>query len=500
MGLILLVLGILISFATYQGYGLGWDEHAMRRIGKLNRDYIFNADSTLLSVNPKDYGPVFELTLIFIEDLMKIESMRDIFLMRHLVTHLFFLIGAWFLYRLVYLIYENKWLAAIAFLMLLLHPRIYGQSFVNSKDIPFMVFLAISFYYAALALRRLKWTNFLYLGIALGLTLSIRIMAVLPLIMVLAFLIIDIPINKKPLRSLVLGSVLLVSLVLIVYSAWPYLWTNPVENFTTAFKNMSKFRWKWEILFKGDVILSTDLPWDYIPHWFLISTPIWFIVLGVVGIGVLIFKIIKRPENAIGDYRVSLDLFFFLNFIGPIVAVILFGSVLYDDWRHLYFIYPAFVLLGISGLKFLIDQAPGRLIYGISAAAFLHIGILMVIAYPYQLCYFNSVTNILVKGEMNKRYDLDYWGTSFKEAFETILVNEGGQNIPIAVGSASGRKNLWMLEDYQSKRISIVSRDKAKYFITTFRWNWAEQDRFKGMEFASIKAGSNTICQTFKLK
>ena len=44
------------------------------------------------------------------------------------------------------------------------------------------------------------------------------------------------------------------------------------------------------------------------------------------------------------------DLLFFLTFILPLLAVIFLNSTLYGGWRHLYFIFPSFLILCIYGI------------------------------------------------------------------------------------------------------------------------------------------------------
>ena len=46
------------------------------------------------------------------------------------------------------------------------------------------------------------------------------------------------------------------------------------------------------------------------------------------------------------------DLIYYLLFLIPIILVIFFNSTLYDGWRHLYFIYPLFLIFTIKGLYF----------------------------------------------------------------------------------------------------------------------------------------------------
>ena len=92
-GILLFLIALLIGLLTYQDYGISWDEAISRNNGILSFDYIFNNDESLLIYKDRQYGVGFELVLVFLERWMKLKDTRDVFLMRHLVTHIFFLIS-----------------------------------------------------------------------------------------------------------------------------------------------------------------------------------------------------------------------------------------------------------------------------------------------------------------------------------------------------------------------------------------------------------------------
>ena len=48
------------------------------------------------------------------------------------------------------------------------------------------------------------------------------------------------------------------------------------------------------------------------------------------------------------------DLLHLFIFFIPIFSIIILHSTLYDGWRHLYFIYPSFLMVSLSGLNIII--------------------------------------------------------------------------------------------------------------------------------------------------
>ena len=180
---------LTIGVFTLDDHGLSWDEGQQRIIGETNYNYVFRNDSSLLSFNDKDYGVAFELPLMIIEKSFDFKDTRDIYLMRHFLTHLLFLVSGVFLYFLILKLTKNRWISIVGFLMLLLNPRIYAHSFFNTKDIPFLSFLIICFYLVFTAFENKTFLKFLLLGAASALLINLRIIGILLPIIVISFLI-----------------------------------------------------------------------------------------------------------------------------------------------------------------------------------------------------------------------------------------------------------------------------------------------------------------------
>jgi hypothetical protein len=504
IGAILLISACIIALTTYQQYGLSWDEGRQRLTGLVNYLYVVYGDQGLLSYSDRDYGVAFELPLIFIEKALRLEHSRHIFLARHLFTHFFFLIGASFCFLLVDFLYKNKLLASIAFLLVMLSPRLYAHSFFNTKDIPFMAMFLICFYLNAIAFNTKKIKHFLLLGIGVGLLINLRIMGVLLLGCVLLFLMMDYFLERRSKNNdnhnIQLALCFLVTALVTLYITWPFLWANPFENFAFAFKNMSKFRWDGSVLFNGQFIKATELNWNYIPVWFSITTPILYIIIGLWGLLLVILNFSKHPYNYLSDIKVRNNLFFLICFVSPVAAVIILKSVLYDGWRQMFFIYPSFVLLGIYGLNFLFKTRIKNIVLTILLLNFCFVGYFMFANIPFQHVYFNELVDKNSPEYLRKRFELDYWGTSYKQSFEYILDKDNSLSIDIAVANLPGKINRFILPPEKQKRINIVNIKNAKYFITNYRWHPQDYKEIGKKQWHSIKVNNNTINAIYKIK
>jgi uncharacterized membrane protein YagU involved in acid resistance len=188
---LILSTSLVLGCMTFGDYGIAWDEPLQREIGQKTYNYIFKGDKTLNNFKNRDYGVAVELPLIFLEQICLGHDTRDIYRMRHLTIHIFFLLSAFAFYLLIWILYRNRPLAVFGYLMLLLSPRIYAQSFFNSKDIPFMCMFIICFLVCAIAFRDKKLWHFVLFGIMSGLLINIRIMGIVIPAMITGLVLID---------------------------------------------------------------------------------------------------------------------------------------------------------------------------------------------------------------------------------------------------------------------------------------------------------------------
>ena len=143
--LIFFVLYFFIGTIIFDDYGISWDEPYQRQIGYVNLEYI-RGDNSLLIFNDKYYGVIFELPLVIIERIFNLTDTREIYFIRHYLNFLLFYFGVLIFYKLNKRIFKSWKLALFGCLLLVFHPRIFADSFYNSKDIPFLVLYISSLY------------------------------------------------------------------------------------------------------------------------------------------------------------------------------------------------------------------------------------------------------------------------------------------------------------------------------------------------------------------
>jgi hypothetical protein len=533
IGIILLIcIQLIIVSQTYTDYGLHWDDYSTRVIGANNAllanqrlDYLLASEEKVKAlaadkINVKDestylsqdslenyelsqYGPFFELALIGVEFVLGLESFHDIFYTRHLIVHLFFLISIGFFYALLFQQFQDWKIALLGALILLLSPRIYAHSFFNTKDIPFLaacILVAYSFFRLA---RNPNYINAGIHALFCAIAIDIRIVGLLfPALTMGLYL--NIALREKYWKDyLIQGGFFGLFTFAFVVAFWPYLWKDPLGHLLYSLGSMSKYPWDGFIIFSGHMYQPLDyLPWYYFPKWFLISTPLFYFI-GFVAAVISVWQFRLRAITQPGS-REQLIIFSIIILVAPWGLAILKDSVLYDGWRHFYFVYPFFVILCIYGFDWFRDRLKlgNTLFYSIMIIPLISTLIVIINMHPYHFLY----TNTLVNKPLNSNYDLDYWGLSYKEGL-TFLVEyhkEGDINLNVAEGP--GEINLLAFPDSVRNRVNLVEIPEADYFMTIYREVidrkafLAEKGILEEQKIHEIVISGDVILSVFRLK
>ncbi len=505
--ILLYVLLLFSGFSIYKDYGLSWDEHTSRvGNGLINYDYITKKNyDALINGNEKYHGPAFELVLIGLEKLLKLDDSQDIYFMRHLVTFLCFCIGVLFFYLICLRFYKREFLAFTAALFLILSPRIFAESFYNSKDLAFLSLFIVNIYTALVFAEKKNFRSALMHGLITGFTIDIRLPGIIIPAITLFFSCIDFilstEIQTKKIR--IAGNTLLYLLftACFVVLFWPVLWKAPLNHLADAFHEMSKYPWEGKVLFMGSYIPAPHLPWYYIPVWLIITTPVLYIFLFITGIIFVTKSIIQNRLKSFTEFKYHFLILY--GFFAPLLMVILLHSVVYDSWRHLYFIYPSFLLIAVAGLQKVFDWLQKKTVLRVVIYLVLFAGVSktlydMIRLHPFQYVYFNSLAGKNMN-EVKKKFEMDYWGLSYKEGLNYIARHDTSEYIRIYTVNSPDQINLNLLPVHDRNRFGTTSTiEEADYFLGNFRWH--TDDYPVGEEVYSARAGDAKIMTVYKLK
>ena len=533
IALLFFLIFLLIGFFSFGDYGISIDEDNTRIIGFLSLQSIleiFSPDHVEkineIIVDQKDSHPdlniiptsgvVFDLPMAFAEFIFQIEDSREYFLLRHFFNFLIFFIAVYFFFLLTKNRYNSSLIGILAALFLITSPRIFGNSFYNNKDIIFMSLFIINLYFAINFIEKRNFKNAIIFSIISALTINVRILGlILPGIVIFAYIInvLRVEKNKKKATSPLILFLILIPIFIFLF--WPYLWEKPIENLLYSLKYLSKHTLDIYSYYLGEFIFSSDPPWHYHLVWISVTTPVLFLFLFLVGFLNIFIRIVKRlikieKNDSYTDLwrsnRELQDLIFFLTFIVPLIIAIDFGSISYDGWRHLYFIYPSFLLIAMFGLhliKIFFSKKKVRYLYFLCIILVIPNIYWMYKNHPFQSLYFNQ----LAKKKFNEKFEMDYFGISNKAALEYIAKHDNKKIKISSLSTTDLNLSKRIVEKNLREKIDISDNiDDADYIVNNYR-DWRGKIEPKDFNipknfeiFHEIKVDSISINTIYKKK
>ena len=482
--IIILSTFLIIGIAIYADYGISWDEPYHRINGFVSLNFLrkiffldiypgLEHDSSFLAENSKMYGVLFDLPMAFIEKKLLIDDPKNYFLFRHFFNFFIFFTSCIFFYLILKKRFSDK-LSIIGLLFLILTPRIFAESFYNMKDLIFLSFFIIGLYFAINFIDTPSYKNALLSSLTCSFVIDVRIVGIIIPFIVFIFFILMFMDNKIFLKKNILKIITFFCfLILFTISFWPHLWNDPLVKFINILQNMSHYSWSGSVFYLGNYISSLNLPWHYPVVWIFITTPILYLLLFILGTVLIVKRLSKRfllLSNK-GNFKElwrgnkeRMDVIFFLIFYFTLFLIIELNSVLNGGWRHLYFIYPCLLFISIRGLEYISRKLSSKYFLILITPFLLYTGIWMIKNHPYQFLYFNKLAG---KNVINN-FDLDYWGTSNKNALTYITANDKRDKLKIYVSSNSPYHiSLVLMDKNDRKRLEFVdNKSNANYLVT----------------------------------
>jgi hypothetical protein len=470
---------LFLGLAVFRDYGFSCDEAIERELGWRTYLYLSEGNFSLFSAQNVYYGPLFQTALYGLERLIGLHDTRDIYFMRHLATFLLFYAAVFTFYRLCARHFGSWKIGLLGAFFLVLSPRIFAHSFYNPKDLPFLSLFIIAVYTMLVALERRSLSRMIVAGVVSAALISVRVGGILVPVIMLLFLAGG-PMRMKEGVRPVAPALLVytVSVVFFTWIFWPALREDPLTRFMEALKFFSDYPLHpYRSLFQGEFTKPLSPPSHYLPLWIAITIPLSYLALFIVGVMRVFWQAWREKRQDVRRDHCA----FLIWFFAPLLTVIVLGSNVYDDWRQLYFIYPALLFFSLNGLLFLMDGVSRFPAVGQrTAQAAIIVALLwdmvsvvqfMVKNHPFQNVYFNN----LIGGIQGARYkfELDYYGLSHRKALEMILASDRDGVIKIFMDAGvCGTGAVALLPEDLRRRVKLVTnfqRGGAKYFFGNYR-------------------------------
>lgn len=358
-----------------------------------------------------------------------INKIETALIIRHIVINIYVVVVLAIIINQLNDIYPKKFtLTFLVFLLLI--PSINGHSLFNLTDIPFM------FQYFLATLFFLKYTNNNSMkknaitGFLFGLCLLVRFNAIVFLLFLLLFeLLINVAYHFKfkvgnyqlPLFKKYLT--IATSAFLTLFIGTPVAWKTPLRWLQGAIKYQFNQENNTRTIFNGEILLSANTNYDYLLNWFLVKTPIPFILLFLLS--TYIYFKNKSDQKKLFTFSLFFIVITYISFI-------IYRPVTYDGIRHYLFLYPFIVLCSTEALFKVFDNKKRILnIFILFISVFLVYTQSGLGAYKY--VYLNEFVNedrVSFDCEKNISqsgcgdWHTDYWGFAGKELVKKIDFNE----------------------------------------------------------------------------
>jgi hypothetical protein len=444
--LALLVAGIVgvLALLTFRDYGLSWDDYAHAEYGDLLLKLYasgFSDQRALSWVNLYYYGGGFDLLAALAAKLLPF----TLFETRRLIGAAVGIIGLLVTWRIARRT-GGPLAGLMALALLAACPLYYGHMFMNPKDSPFAVAMAIFLLGAVRTMEqypRVSLATGSLVGIGFGLAFGSRIMGAFGLIAALAAvaLIFSLEARAAGIRTAAvrLGHFLLALLPFMVLAyavmalIWPWSVVDPLNPFRAAEYFSHFFEKPWQELFEGHLVSVPDMPRAYVPTLFALKLPV---ILSVLGFGGAVGALVAAFAGGSAISRRAVFLLIALAALLPLVTTIALRPAMYNGIRHFVFVLPPLAVLGGLAGAFVVRLASQRwrsapIMVGIVFIAGIGAPVVeMVRLHPYEYTHFNLLSGGVARAR--DRFMLDYWGLSLKQASQALLAKlaERGETKP----------------------------------------------------------------------
>jgi hypothetical protein len=421
-----------IALVTFRNYGLGWDDYTHAQYGELLLAFYgsgFSDRRALSFVNLYFYGGWFDMAAALLAKALPF----TLFETRRLVGAAVGLIGlaaTWRIGRRV----AGPIGGLVALALLAACPLYYGHMFMNPKDAPFAVAMAL----VLLALVRAfeeypapRLVTVLLFGASLGLTIGSRVIGVIALVYAAAGAFVLLAAEGRALgvrpaatRFARFVTRLLPGLVLayvVIAIAWPWGVIEPLNLVRTLVYFSHFFEKPWHELFAGVRVRVTEMPRSYVPVLFALKMPEAFLALALPGITLAFITAARRAHPL--PRRAALAMLG-LAAVLPIALAVATRPAMYNSIRHFVFVTPPLAALGGFAGAFAFDwlrrHGSASAVAGtLALAAALALPLRgMVRLHPYEYTFYNDASGGVAAAR--GRYMLDYWGLSLKQASEAL--------------------------------------------------------------------------------
>jgi len=347
------------------------------------------------------------------------ETISKVLINHGLIFTTFFLSGI-FAKKILYLIIQDRKFSNIFLVIYLFYPYLLGHGFFNTTDIPFLfawilsTYISIKIFLKIFKKSKVTFLNIFILSLATSFLLSIRISGILIFLQYFIFLIFTFSLIEESFFKLIKLYFLKVLLFIFFTTVltllfYPLFWRDPFL-ILDSINYLRNIPYGVCTLTLGSCMDALNLPSSYIFIWLFFKLPL-FALIALAIFPFIEKKIFNQTVNQVtlGSILISIITIIFL--------LIFFKANLYDELRHILYLFPLILISSFSIIYFFSK----KLTIFLSFVTILIFSLQNLNMYPYQYTWFNLFSNFV---DVNKKFEVDYWGVSGRNIADKINKNK----------------------------------------------------------------------------
>ena len=389
----------------------------------------------------------------------------------HGYTWLWFMVGVLSLYLLLRRLGAGRLVACAGALLLYLSPRFFAEGHYNNKDMVLLSLTLLTVAAGAQWMIKPTWRRAVLFSLAGALAANTKIVGLFVWGLMGLATALHLRLHGKLTRQhWCAAAVAIITFVLTYWLLTPAAWRDPVAYLQYILHNATGFsRWSGVVLFRGVLYNPTrgmPLPRTYLPLMVLYTLPTLTLLLAAGGQVLALVRILRKDGNA------ALLAALTVLWLVPMVFVVAARPLMYNGWRHFYFLFAGIAALAGYGLVGLAKALQGkvwrqRIAVCAMAAALLLQAVGIARNHPYQYVYYNALAQ-----NTQTEFEQDYWLVSTVNAMRDLLaLQASGSNQPLVLGARDPmslfgvQHGAAVLSARESERLKITEDETAPYLL-----------------------------------
>lgn len=394
----------------------------------------------------------------------------------HMYTWLWMMAGAASLYFITRRMGLSRPLGCAAVLFLMLSPRLFAQGHYNNKDIVLLSLLLLSLWLALRLAERPSVGRAVPFALVGAIAANTKIIGLFLFGLCAVFVLVRLVWEKRmDKRAWAAAAATLILVLAFWFLLTPAMWRDPPGYIGYTFTNAFQFtRWVGYVLFRGSYFGygHNPLPYYYLPYMIVVTTPLWLLLLIGAGQAFAAKHMLENRRKLLTGQAAFLLLCTLLWLI-PMAMALVFKPIIYNGWRHFYFLMAPMLILAAYGLDRIwaaLNRLKRRVYARVFAAALAGCmgitGIGMVVNHPTQYAYYNP----LPRGDLTETMELDYWNVSVLGTLRSLLDTAQG-DITVSgaeLWSQAGLQYAYAaLPEALQKRVTVLPQEDpaAMYYL-----------------------------------